>query len=398
VIPRTLSASSLQVAQLCLARWKAEYMERTPGFSNAAADVGTAVHAALEMYVKAVYIEGTHAELLDDRVKAKELLLTFVQMGYVQTFQSADLETNEYNDVRKLAMDWFARTNFDGVKVISAEVKKTIPVPYNHPDGTVHEVPFNYIMDRVDQLGEKTYRVVDYKSVRVPIQPDDLETKLQARAYALAIQIEHPDAEKIIVMFDLLRHQPVAMTFSRDDNINFWRFLCAETHRIVDIYPAEVKPVLNPECGYCAIKMNCPLMQKNIANQGYHSLSIDEKAKLAEQIAYQIKANNRILDELDEAIMLHASQTDMLHWTTDDGTTEVEIGITGGRRSFDAQQAASIMGQDLFAQMGNMTLGNLEKIIKDESLDKDMRDRLAALIQPGNGNLKVFVKPKKTVI
>lgn len=397
MIPKTLSASSLQVAALCLDRWCSEYIDRAPNLSNPAGDVGTTVHSALEQFVKAIYIDKTHIDL--DKTKQKELLVTFYQMSYVQTFNTADFDTPEFNDGFDLCIAWFRRTHLDRIfKIESCELKETIKIPYNHPDGTLHEIDFNYIMDRVDQLSDTEWEVVDYKTIRVPIQPDDLDTKIQARAYALAIQIKHPECTKVKITFDLLRHEPVSMFFSRDDNIAFWRFLCNETQRIVDTPRESVQPTLNPECGYCVKKYTCPLLQKNINAGGYHNLDIHEKAKLAANLQVQVKANTRIIDELEEALMRHAAETDSLEWETDDGSTTVEIGMTAGRRGFDARQAAEIMGPELFATMGNMTLGNLEKIIKDESLDPEMRASLKTLISKGNGNLKVFIKPKKKVI
>lgn len=396
MIPRTLSASSLQVAALCMDRWKSEYMDRAPGFSNSAADVGTTVHGALEMFVKAVYIDKTHAEL--DRVQRKELLITFYQMSYVQTFGTSDMDTEEYKDGFSLTMDWYARTSFEGFEVESCELKETIPIPYNLPDGSgTSEVPFNYIMDRVDKLGETEWRVVDYKSIRLPMQPGDLETKLQARAYSLAIQIKHPEATKITVVFDLLRHQPIGLTFTREDNISFWRFLCEETQRIVNMKESDIYPQLNMECGYCVKKFTCPLFKRNVEAGGIMSLSIDEKAALHSELTAKVKAEKLMIDQLGDDLMRHAAATDTLGWESGDGALEVEIGMTSAQRQFDARQAAEIMGPELFAQMGNMTLGNLDKIIKDPSVDAGIRDALKGLISKGNGNLKVFVKPKKRI-
>lgn len=399
MIPKTLSASSLQVWKLCPERWAAEYLDRARGMSNSAADVGTAFHGGAEAFVKAFFIDKTH-DISIGRVKQKELLITFYQMSYIQTFGTADFDTEEYEDGFRLTMRWFQRTDLTTKPmkgVVSAEVKRTIEVPYNHPDGTVHHLPFNYIMDRLDQIDETVYEVVDYKTIRVPLQPDDLENKIQARAYALAVQIEHPDATKVIVTFDQIRHEPISMHFSREDNIAFWRFLTEETQTIIDRDRKDVRPVLNPECGYCVKKYNCPIMQSNIAVGGIHSLSVDDKVQLVTDLKNQIKANNRIVEDLEEQLMMHAAQTDVLSWETGDGTHEVEIGV-GRRRAFPADQAAKIMGPELFAQMGNMTLGNLEKIIKDESLDKSMRDELSNLISWTNGNLQLKIKTKTKVI
>jgi hypothetical protein len=408
MIPRTLSASSLQVWTLCPDRWVSEYMDRVPNFDNDAAQVGTTVHGALEMLVKACWIDKTHAGLT--RVQQKELLITFYQMSYVQTFGTADFETREYKDGFDLAMRWFGRTNLDEKDMIgveTVEVKETIKIPYNHPDGVAHhcekcqapgvcQVDFNYLMDRVDQIDETTWEVVDYKSIRVPITPEELEQKIQARAYALAIQIKHPEATLIKVTFDLLRHEPVSIYLKRDDNIAFWRYLCAETQEIVNRKVEDVVPRLNLECGYCVKKHTCPLMRKNVAGGGLHAIDVDEAAERVEQIGAQLRALGRMKDELEEVLMRHAAATDTLQWPTQDGALEVEI-TSSRRRVFPAQRAAEIMGPELFAKMGNMTLGNLETIIKDPSMPQETRDQLKELITWTNGNLGVKVKKKTTL-
>jgi hypothetical protein len=400
MIPRTLSASSLQVWTLCPDRWNAEYLNRAPSFSNSAADVGTAFHGGAELFVKALFVDKTHDPAKMSRKEQKELLVTFFQMSYIQTFNSADLETAEYKDGFALTMRWFERTDLTTKPMLgveSTELKETILVPYNHPDGTVHELSFNYIMDRVDQIEDTVWEVVDYKTIRVPLQPEDLEDKIQARAYALAIQIKHPEATKVIVTFDQIRHEPISLEFSRDDNIAFWRFLTEETQRIIDTPESDARPRLNPECGFCVKKFTCPLMQRNIAAGGIHSLSIDESIDLVAKLKAQIKANERIVSDLEDIVFRHAAESDTLQWETGDGAHEVEVGV-GRRRQFPAHKAAEIMGPELFAQMGSMTLGNLEKIIKDESLPKDMRDQLSSLIAWTNGNLQLKVKPKKKLI
>lgn len=410
MIPRTLSASSLQVYQLCPDRWVAEYMHRAPQPGGNAALTGTAVHGGLEKFVEAVYIKREHEGLT--RPKLKELLITFYQMSYIETFNSADFETAEYKDGFALSMTWFARTDLSDRTVVSVEQKETINVPFNHPDGNGHtcencagveslgpgqcQVPFNYIMDRLDCTGENEYEVVDYKTIRAPMTPDDLEVKLQARAYALAVQIKYPNAAKIKVTFDLLRHERIGLWFTRDDNIAFWRFLCTTLQNIVNTNEDDVEPIMNSECGYCVKKFTCPLIQKNIEHGGIHSLSIDEKAALVLKMKDQIKAQKLIVDSFEEDLMLHAHHTGETMWVSEDGELEVEI-TARRNREFPADQAAKIMGPELFAQMGNMTLGNLDKIIKDESLDADMRARLKNLIGFTTGGIGVKIKPKKTV-
>lgn len=408
MIPKSISASSLQVLELCPDRWVAEYYHKGGQASGIAADTGTAVHGALEEFVDAVYIKKTHAGL--DKAKRKELLLMYYQMSYCKTFNTTDMDTLHFTDGRDLCMKWFTRTELSDRTVLSVEQKESIPIPFNYPGDPGHtcehclalppgqcSVPFNYIMDRLDQTGEDEYEVVDYKTVRVPIQPDDLEAKIQARAYSLAVQIKFPNAKKIKVTFDLLRHEQVSLWFTRDDNIRFWRFLCSELQRIVDMREEDAKPVINPDCAWCIKRSTCKLVQSNINVGGIQSLSIDERVALTEKIKNIAKVHKYLLEELEESIMRHAAETEHLSWETEDGAYEVEI-TSQRRRQFDPTQAAAIMGPELFAQMGNMTLTNLEKIIKDESLDKEMRDQLSELIGYTTGGLGVKVKPKKKII
>ena len=397
MIPRTLSASSLQVAQLCMDRWKAEYMDRAANMSNNAADVGTACHAALETFVKQRFIDKTLVDVT--RKQELDVLIGLYQIGFVQTFGHTDFTTDEYEDGLELVKKWHKRTDLAAkpmMHVESAELKETIKVPYYLPDGTKKFVNFNYIMDRVDQIEPTIWEVVDYKSIRVPLQPGDLENKIQARAYALAIQIKHPEATKIIVTFDQLRWEPISFVFTRADNVAFWRFLCEETQRIVNTREEDVRPKLNLECGFCVKKFSCKLMKSNVAAGGIHSLSIEESVDMVAQLQAQMKANKSIVDALEEQILRHAAESETLEWVTDDGAYEVAIS-SARKRTFPADRAAEIMGAELFAQMGSMTLGNLEKIIKDESLDADMRQQLKDLISFTQGNLGVKIKPKRTI-
>jgi hypothetical protein len=376
-------------------RWVAEFMERTPNIGNNAASVGTAVHGALEEFVRAVYIEKTHAGL--DRVQQKELLITFYQISYVKTFGTSDMETPEYDDGFKLSMRWFERTTWDDVEYVeSVELKETIAIPYNHPDGTVHEIPFNYIMDRVDYLGNNVWRVVDYKSIRALIQPGELETKLQARAYALAIQIKHPEAERINVIFDLLRHEPVGLVITREDNVAFWRFLCAETQRIVNTKPEDIKPNLNSECKWCVKNVTCEAFQLNAINGGIMGLSIDEIAGKYEQMLDMQTTLNIIVPKLEEELMKHAAKTEVLDWETTDGR-EVSVFTTNGRRSVNAERVQELLGEKLFAKYGktSMTVTALDELIKDPTLDPLTRKKLKDTITKGNGQLKVKVSKKK---
>jgi hypothetical protein len=51
MIPKSVSASSLDVAEKCMAMYRASHLDRGAGLGNPAAQLGTTLHAALEKFV-----------------------------------------------------------------------------------------------------------------------------------------------------------------------------------------------------------------------------------------------------------------------------------------------------------------------------------------------------------
>jgi hypothetical protein len=390
MLPRTLSASSLKVASLCLMRWKAEYLDRTPSFStHTAAEVGSTFHLACERYVEKCYIERTHEP-------SWNLLKDLLGIAFIEIFKSQDLSRPEYQDALKLAKRWHDRTSFEGVEVMSVEKKETITIEGVH-DGQVVKVPFNYIIDRVDRLGPGEYRVVDYKTQRVPMRSEELHDNVQARAYALAVQIKYPDAVKIRVQMDLIRHDPVGIIVTKQENIEFWNFLCATVQDILDVKEADVKPTLNMECGYCVLKATCPALRKNIGAGGIHKLSTGELAHLQFQIEAQMKANGDLKDQIEELLLLEAVNRDELGWAEESTGVQVEV-VASRRRQIDASEVAKIIGPEEFSKLGSITIGVVDDLVKDPNMTPEQRQALKSLIYYKTGEPKAKDKPIKKVV
>ena len=381
-LPKSLSASSLQVANQCMKRWEASYIDRVSDFENDAANVGTAVHGALEVYVQDVHIDKTIPASLNT-------LIERYKSSYMETFKTADFDTDEYKDGLGMLKTWFKRNNFEGVEVVSCEVKKNIPIPV-YLDKEIVKIPFNYIMDRVDKIGPNRYRVVDYKTVRVPLQPDDLRRKVQARAYALAIQIEYPDAEEVQVVFDLLRHDEVGIVVTREQNKEFWYYLKRAAQQIVDVKTEDIRPKLNAECMYCPINYSCELFDSNATAGGILSLSPDDMVEKKFELEGLAKSVKYMLDQINDHIMKDAAEKDELEWVTEDGNYSVGITVAR-RRSVDASLVASAIGPERFSKLGSITLTEVDNLLKDESLSPDQRQQIQASISKTTGSPRLKV-------
>lgn len=384
--PKSLSASALRVAQLCLARYVAENIDYARGINNPAALLGTSVHGALEMFVKACYIEKSQQPSL-------QLLLDLFQMSYMTTLGTADLSGEDYSDGVEMLKAWFKRTDFSTFTVISSEVKESFPMPTS-----VGDIPFNYIWDRHDLLGEDEVRVVDYKTNRWGYSPDELRTLIQARVYGVAAQIKYPKAKRIWIEYDMLRHSgPVGIALTRDDNIATWKYLKREAARIIAVPKEQAPETLNSECNFCVRKTRCNTLQKNILAGGSFSFSdaasaIDVRA----QLEYQAKAVRSALDELDRQIIAYAKEKDEFEWIGDSHRMSISVNET---RAVDGERISHILGADLMAKYGKVgfNVTTVDKLLKGDEITEDQKRQLRSVIYKKQGEPRIKTKPNNPI-
>lgn len=385
MIPKSLSATSLEVAEACMARWEVEHFHRSKGMSGRAATLGSSVHGGLEMYVKQMLKTGkppTLAELLD-----------FYKMSFMMCFGTAEASGDEYEEGVVMLKDWFKRTVWDGVTVLSIEVKDHFDVMTS-----IGAIPLNYIWDRFDQTGPNEYRVMDYKTNKWGLNPGDLKDKIQARVYGLAAQVKYPQADKIWVEFDMLRHDgPVGRAFSRDDNIATYRFIQALAEKIIATGEGEGEETLNPTCLFCPRKQDCKALTKNIKHGGVFKL--EEVGELVDQRAmleWQAKAVAAAIKELDSIILPNAKELDAQFFES--AVNRLDISVAG-RRSIDGEMAEKVLGPELFEQYGGktFTVGNAEKLIKSDELTPEQKAELRGLIYTNYGEPRVKIKPKNPI-
>lgn len=388
MIPKSLSATALHTAELCMARYKAENIDYARGSSNRAADLGTSLHGALEMYVRACYIEKTHEPSLD-------MLITLFKMQYISLFGN-DLQTIEFMDGVSMCEKWFARTSFENVTVISCEKKDHFDIPTS-----IGPIPYNYIWDRFDQIGPKTFKVVDYKSWRWQIRPDDLKKKVQARAYALAaaIQLKSQGIEydKIWVEFDQLRGERVGIVFNWQDNKESWDYFLHKAQEIIDTPDADVKETLNPDCSFCIRKVSCETLQKNVMVGGVFSIpTLEEAVDVRAQLEWQRKAVIATLAELDTRILAEARQLDQNEFESSSNSMKIKVSKT---RTVDAERVEKAIGPNLFERYGgkSFNIGTVDKLLKGNELTPEQKADLRSLIYLKTGEPKVAVESKAAI-
>jgi PD-(D/E)XK nuclease superfamily len=388
MIPKTLSATSMSVAELCMARWEAEMFHRGKGQQNTAASLGSSVHGALELFV----IKCVNAT---EFPATEKQLLEFFKMSYATTFGSMDFDTLDYADGVEMLKRWMKRTDFSTFTVLSAEVKENFPITTS-----VGNVPFNYIWDRYDQLGPAEYRVVDYKTNRWGINPADLKKKIQARAYAVAAQIKlkGQQVDRIWVEFDMLRHDgPVGTVFTYEENAAMWKFMKDTAERIIATPEGSAPETLNPECNFCVRKVRCGALRKNLVVGGIGSVaSATDAVDLRSALSYQGKAIESAIKELDTMILAEAKKRDLVGFESD--MNELTIGVSS-RRSVDADRLSLIIGDALFNKYGgkSITMANFDKLLKGSELTDEQKAQVRGLVYSNKGEPRVNSKPKNPI-
>lgn len=370
--PKTLSASAAGVYELCSARYNAEYIERAPNMSGSAADLGTACHDALEHFVALGHY----------RTPDKKVLLKLYDEAYWKYFSDRD----RYDDGVAILSKWFDREaeHLSTKKVLSTEVKENFVL-----NVAGEEVNVTFIWDRCDELPDGSIEVVDYKSWIMPVQPEDMKKKIQPRLYALAAAIKYPKRDAYWVTYDQLRYDSVGIRFTREDNIETWKYLQALYQRV--LADAGITETLNPECRWCIRKGVCGTLMRHVAAGGI--LGVDDLTTAADKradIDYAISAlmNHRI--ELDQFILEQCEAEDIIEFRTD--KTEVKVSVTA-RREVDSERAAHVLPADMLARYAKLSVSAIDEILKKGGLDPATQSQLKQLIRKKHGAPSIKTKP-----
>ncbi|QEM40890.1 MAG: endonuclease/helicase [Phage AS32] len=349
--------------------------------SSAPADVGTSVHYALEHFVKDVYLEEKYGW---DQIQH---LNAFYQIGYVETFNTTNFDTDEYRDGANLVAKWY-NENKEGLpnKVLSCELKENFLIKTS-----AGMIPFNFIWDRADQRDEDVYEIVDYKTLRAPVKPEDLKKKIQPRAYALAAQIKWPQAKRIWVTFDMLRYGPVGTVFTRDENADTYRYLQRAAERIIAVDEDETQETLNEECKWCIRKSVCDTLLRANTGGNPMGLSLEALAERKMEISSQLQALSYAEQEVEKLLVQAAEELNEFEFEAGDYTVTMSA---SSRRQVNGDAVAAIVGPEMARKYGNFTVTSVDKMIESGELSPEKVEEVRAYITKSWSSPRPKVKKK----
>lgn len=355
---KSLSATSAMVFELCEARWKAEKIDYADQTTNKAAALGSACHEAIEFFVaRGDYLNGN-----DDKV---------MSTYYTMAFEKLFIDKTHFAEGLTMVLEWMHRQDWTGRTVLSTEVKENFQLPTS--EGFV---PVNYIWDRCDRLDNDEIEVIDYKSSIRPLTYDALSHNVQARLYALAAQLKYPEAKRVWVTFDYLRHLPVGVVFTKDQNRETWFYLRRLAERII-VAEGDIE-TLNDQCRWCVRRHECTVLKQHIDSGG--PLGIEDPFEAADYRAKLVAAKGAIsemINDMDNLLASYMEREELPEFHT--ASTRVSLTMKK-ERAIDGARAAKIIGGDLMAERSKVTLTMVDKLLKGTDLSPERKLELEDLI------------------
>jgi hypothetical protein len=386
VKPKSMSASAVHAFEGCPARYVAESYRRTPNTSGSAASLGTSVHEALDRFQK--------LGLMTDPAATVAQLLDIYDTEYDKLFGH---DQSRKAEGRELCVTWFDRTHPIEHTILSAEVKENFPIRVQW-NGEQVVVPFNYIWDRCDELQpepEQVIDVVDYKTIAIPLNAEQMREKVQVRCYGLAAQVKYPNAKRVWITYDMLRHgEPLGVSFTKDDNVETYRYLQGMLLRILETDANKPPETVNDECRWCIRKQVCTSLRKHADVGGVHAIDDPVVAAERRHKMENVKAAlTSAIAELDGFLMKHLVNEDILEF---DAGSVVVSAAAQMRRHIDPANVRRIVPEEVWNEYGdiNLKMPAFDKMLKDDRLTDDQKAALKASIsrQPTAPSIKTKTK------
>lgn len=378
---KTLSATSADTFAACPARWKAVYEDQADEEASSAAALGTALHLALEWFVA-----GGH-HLGGDPAKQLDTLTS--ELWPLAFRQTPGTQGKDFDAGVEMLTNWLTRQDWENRTVLSTEQKSHFVLPTSEGD-----IPFNYIWDRCDRLSDGSIEVVDYKSWVRNANIEDVRNSTQPRCYALAAQLQFPDADEVWVTLDQLRYSEVSVRFTKEQNRETWRWLRQLAEDIIASDGSQEQ--INSNCRWCIRRHACDALRKHLKVGGPLSITDPDEAALKRRELENVKgAIDSMMRDLDAVILGHAEEVELTEWATDDG---VNVRLSAGtKRSVDAERVARLLGEQtarFITDYGGLTVAALERAIKDDHtwLTQQQRDELANMIRVNYGEIRVLTR------
>lgn len=375
-----LSVSRIKQFEKCPLAFRFGYIDHVNGWHEKdAANFGSTLHKALELIYDWV-VDEEHIGPVPD-----EVIIRCYREGFELT---ESVGTIAYTDGLELIRNYFrVHKSVDHMKVLAVEQKFEITIESD--DG---KTKFNVLgyMDRVDHIGPKRIRIIDYKSNRFFFTREELDTDLQFSMYGIAAKTLWPWVEEIEYGFDMLRHDIRQKSSRTNEQLNEAAdYVIAMGRRIETLL--DFRPKLNGLCPWCDFRESCEEYDKALKS-GESTLSYlvaaDDMQRVSDErertVALERIAKRR-RQEMDKIILAQLTQTE------DEVLNVGELRYKATQRSdtfWPMEDTLEILvdGLDVtreyaLPRVADIAKGKMDKLIAKSNLTRGKRQLLRAKLE-----------------
>lgn len=354
---KPLSATSVKMYLECLLKYYYQYVDKKPREeSGEHLAFGIAVHSALErMYNLLKDSEGQAPtpEMYND------VLATFRDTAAECGLSDLSL----YQEGKDMITERLDNVTLEE-KIISLEERFHLT--------TEGGTPFTGSIDKLIELDPETAVVIDYKTSRMALTQEEADRDIQLSMYDLAVSLLYPQYKTIVLAFDYLRLGDVVTHRTPEQRKIFSEFLDSVYKNIQELKPEDVKPKLNPFCGWCQFKNFCPAYTKAINDPDLlitplSSMSEDEFV----QSWVRVKDVKKLVDSRAREMTDQAYQRVMKGQNSIKGAGYEVYKVQTPRVNYDSSTILEVVGPEKFAKMASVSKSAVDKFLKDNPDYKD---------------------------
>ena len=239
------SYTQLETYKICPLRYKYQYILKVPIPVNAAATFGQTIHTALQKFYQ-LYRDS-------DNVDEDKLLSIYNSVWSPYGFTSRIFENKMKQSGEKMLREFYKNHHSNKINILDLERKFKIKLETNL-----------YLvgkLDRVDKKHKNQIEIIDYKTGKVPTEPE-LKKDLQMGIYALAAQnpgIYNRALTDITLSFYFLQESKVFTLHKTATELQKVEEDIKKT--AADINSSSLQPKVGVWCEFCPFKINCEAWQ-----------------------------------------------------------------------------------------------------------------------------------------
>jgi RecB family exonuclease len=378
-----LSVSRIKQYEKCPLAFKMGYIDIDVErwHEKDAANFGKVVHEAMELIFNWVDDEEVIGSVPDEVIIRK----------YREAFSKAEghvVGSDRYKEGLELVRTYFrVNQQVSYLEVVSTEQQFMLDIESD--DGSAR-FQITGVIDRVDRVGPKRVRVIDYKTNRFLFVREELDTDLQMSVYGTAVKQLYPWAEEVEFAFDMLRHGTRQWTRRTDDQLNEAAdYMIAIGQRIERAL--EFPPNLNPLCPWCDFREHCKTYndaaQKGETTLSYMMAADDlervseerERAQSLERIAKQRrKEMDRIILARCKALEVDSLSVGEMRYAP---TQSSDIDYPFKKVVTVLAEALDVPEDEVIRRVSRIGKGRMDDLIKEASLGRGKKQLLRAKLE-----------------